>query len=97
MKWWSDGIRWHTCWSTWRSFSIGTTRTQGLWRTVHGKGADCPTVGHGASACRPRLTGEVAGGGSGNGFECGFFLWVPKDMENLFWLVGLTCMESTKL
>ena len=59
--------------------------------------ADCPTVGRGPSACRPRLTGEVADGGSGNGFECGLFLWVPKDMGNLFWLVDLTCMKSTKL
>ena len=59
--------------------------------------ADCPTIGRGPSACRPRLTGEVAGGGSGNGFECGLFLWVPKDIGNLFWLVDLTCMKSTKL
>ena len=59
--------------------------------------ADCPTVGRGPSACRPRLTGEVAGGGSGTGFECGLFLWVPKDVGNLFWLVNLTCMKSTKL
>ena len=58
---------------------------------------DCPTVGRGPSACRPRLTGEVADGGSGNGFECGLFLWVPKDIGNLFWLVDLTCMKSTKL
>ena len=59
--------------------------------------ADCPTVGRGPSARRPRLTGEVAGKGSGNGFECGLFLWVPKDIGNLFWLVDLTCMKSTKL
>ena len=58
---------------------------------------DCPTVGRGPSACRPRLTGEVTDGGSGNGFECGLFLWVPKDIGNLFWLVDLTCMKSTKL
>lgn len=51
--------------------------------------ADCPTVGRGPSACRPRLTGEVADGDSGNGFECGLFLWVSKDMVNLFWLVDL--------
>ena len=55
------------------------------------------TISRGPSACRPRLTGEVAGGGSGNGFECGLFLWVPKDVENLFWLVDLTCIKSTKL
>ena len=58
---------------------------------------DSPTVGRGPSACRPRLTGEVAGGGSGNGFEYGLFIWVAKDMWNLFWLVDLTCMKSTKL
>jgi len=59
--------------------------------------ADCPTIGRGPSVCQPRLTGEVAGGGSGNDFKCGLFLWVPKDMGNLFWLVDLTCMKSTKL
>ena len=59
--------------------------------------ADCPTVGRGPSACRPRLTSEVADGGSGNGFEWGLFLWVHKDIRNLFWLVDLTCMKSTKL
>jgi len=59
--------------------------------------ADCPTVGCGPSARRPRVTSEVAGGGCSNGFECGLFLWIPKDIKNLFWLEDLTCMESTKI
>jgi hypothetical protein len=59
--------------------------------------ADCPTVGGGPSARRPRVTGEVARGTSSNSFECGLFLWVSKDMGNSTWLVDLTCMESLKL
>ena len=42
VRWGSDGVRWDTYWGTWHSFSAETTHTEGFWRTVRGKGADCP-------------------------------------------------------